>query len=370
MRSDRALAAVAALGLAAAGAPWKPAPPDYRWSFPRDHWAHDGFRNEWWYFTGHLESVDPPGRRLGYQLTFFRVGLLPERPPLDSRWSSANLVMGHAALSDLSKGEHRFSEVLRREMPDLGGFAPFAQNPIAWSVAPAGTDGRWTLAWNGDGFDLAMADRAQGMSFRLSTAAAKPLVFHGPNGLSRKSEDGSASLYYSFTRLATRGEVTLGGERWQVIGTSWMDKELGSNQLGERQAGWDWFALQLADGRELMLYLLRRADGTVDHRSATLVGTGGDARWLAPGEWSARATASWRSPATGAVYPAGWAIELPGEGLRLGVEPELADQENRAALAGLFYWEGAVRVTDGEGRPAGSGYVELTGYGRLNRPPL
>ncbi len=372
MRSRVRLAlALGALALAgSAGRGWRAAEPGYRWSFPRDHWSHPGYRNEWWYLTGRLESVDPPGRRLGYQLTFFRVGLLPEAPRLDSRWATANAVMGHAALADLSTGERRFSEVLVREMPDLGAFAAFPAEPIAWSVAPPGTGGRWSLAWNGDGFDLRMADAARGLALSLETRAGRPPALEGPDGYSRKAAgEGAASLYYSFTRLATRGEVTLGGSRWKVAGESWMDHEIGSSQLAPGQVGWDWFGLRLADGRDLMIYQLRRADGAVDFASATVVDRRGP-RWLAPGAWSVRATATWRSPATGATYPARWRIEVPGEGLALAVEPELADQENRAAAAGLFYWEGAVRVRDAGGRGAGEGYVELTGYGAGNRPPL
>jgi len=245
----------------------------------------------------------------------------------------------------------------------------FPDPGIAWARAPAGTDGRWTVTWNGAGFDLAFVDRAQGTALRLSTRPEKPLVFQGPNGVSRKSAaEGYASLYTSFTRLAAEGEVTEGGARRKVRGLAWMDRERSSSQLAPGQVGWDWFALQLADGRDLMLYVLRRADGTADFRSATLVAADGAAAWLAPGEWSARATGRWKSPATGAEYPASWEVEVRGE--RFRVEPAFAAQENVSRLAGLHYWEGAVRILRPDGAPAGQGYVELTGYGARNRPPL
>ncbi|HZZ83245.1 MAG TPA: lipocalin family protein [Anaeromyxobacteraceae bacterium] len=375
MRS-RALVAVA--GLLAAGAAWSAsaewrlAAPGHRWDFPRDHSTHPGYRNEWWYFTGQLAVPGEPSRRFGYQLTLFRVGLLPERPPLDSAWASANLVMGHAALTDVAGRSHRFSEVLARETPFLGGFGRYPDPLLAWVRAPSGTDGRWTVRREGDGFALAMQDRERGFALRLTASPIKPVALEGPGGLSVKSAaPGHASLYYSATRLATAGEIEVDGRRLQVVGESWMDKELGSSQLGPGQVGWDWFSLQLADGRDLMLYQLRRADGSVDFSNATLVDRAGRPRYLGPSEWSARATARWRSPATGADYPATWRVEVPGEELRLTVTPLLADQENRAGLAGgLFYWEGAVEVEGEGGRPAGRGYVELTGYGRGNRPPL
>ncbi len=365
-------AAVFAVALVSAGAAWIPASPGFAWSFPRDHWAHPGYRTEWWYFTGHLEAADEPSARFGYQFTVFRVGVLPERPSLDSAWAASNVIMAHAAVTDVRAGTHRFADVLRREMPLLGAFAPPSGDPIAWVAAPAGTPGRWDVRWNGEAFDFSMRDDRRRMAFALRTRPLKPPVLEGPGGLSRKGEDATAaSLYYSFTRLQTDGTLSLDGRTWRVRGESWMDKEFGSSQLSARQVGWDWFSLQLADGRDLMLYVLRRADGSPDHRSGTRVSVDGTPRWLGEAEWSVASTGSWKSPATGAVYPAGWTVVLPSEGIRLTVTPSLADQENVGeASGGVFYWEGAVAVTDPAGAPCGRGYVELTGYGPSSRPPI
>lgn len=364
------LAIVASAPLVAATTAWRPAAPDYGWSFPRDHWARPGYRTEWWYLTGHLVAADEPTRRFGYQFTFFRVGLLDRRPDGPSTWHTANLVMGHAAVSDFADRRHRFGELLYRETPLLGGFGRFPDPRIAWSRAPAGTDGTWTLDWNGAAFDVAVTDRAQGFAFRLATRPAKPLVFQGPSGFSRKGEGPTAaSLYYSFTRLHTEGTLALDGRSRAVRGQSWMDKEFGSGQLGERQVGWDWFSLQLSDGRELMLYLLRDRQGAVDFARGTLVAASGAPRYLEPGEWRVRATATWKSPATGTTYPARWSLEVPAEGLTLDLVPELPDQENRSRLVrGLHYWEGAVTVRGADGAPLGLGYVELVGYGTESRP--
>jgi predicted secreted hydrolase len=374
MRCSPALALVLLAGgmASAASDGFQPAAPGYRWAFPRDHWKHDGYRTEWWYFTGRLTSVDPPGRELGYQLTFFRVGLLPEKPPLDSPWATANLVMVHAAVSDLTGGAHPFTEVLWREMPYLGGFADFPRHPLAWARSAPGTPGRWTLDLAGDAFELSVEDRARGLAYRLRARPERPLVFQGPGGLSRKSSrEGFASLYYSFTRLATEGTVTVGGQTWRVSGLSWMDREIGSSQLAPSQVGWDWFALHLADGRDLMLYLLRREDGGIDFARGTLVAADGGVRWLAAGEFTVRPDRAWRSSASGTTYPAGWKVEVPSAGISLTVNPALADQENRSALSGgVSYWEGAVRAVGRDGAPAGEGYVELTGYDRRSRPPI
>ena len=369
-----ALAALALLGTAfpADASDWLAARPDYRWSFPRDHWAHEGYRTEWWYFTGHLQSPDEPGRVFGYQFTFFRVGVSPELPALRSEWTTRNLVMGHAALTDLGTKEHRFGDLLYRAVPLLGSFGSFPDPALVTAAGPGGTGSPWTLRWNGGGFDLAMTDDERRMAFRLSTRPEKPLVLQGPNGFSRKGEGPTtASQYYSFTRLATEGTVVLDGKTYVVRGTSWMDREFGSSQLSPGQDGWDWFALRLDDGRDLMLYVVRGRDGAAEFRNGTLVERDGSARCLLPSEWSLRATGRWTSAESGVTYPARWKIEIPSAALALDVAPDLSDQENRGSIPRApLYWEGSVSVRDAEGRAAGRGYVELTGYGERNRPPV
>ena len=367
-----ALAVVLAVSPGSAAADgFLPAVPDHAWSFPRDHWSHPGFRNEWWYFTGRLAGVDDPSR-FGYQVTFFRIGILPARPPFESAWAASDAVMAHAAVADLARGEHRFTEILWRAMPLLGGFGAPPDPLLAWGLPPPGTSGRWALRLEESAFSIELEDRAQGIALSLVARPEGPPVLQGPNGYSRKAAaPGYASLYYSLPRLATEGTVSSGGRTVRVRGTSWMDRELGSSQLAPSEVGWDWFGLRLADGRDLALYVLRRADGSADWRSATLVSPGGPGRPLAPEEWSVRALGRWRSPASGAEYPSGWEVRVPGERISVRVEPELADQENRSALAGgLYYWEGAVRLIGADGRPAGDGYVELTGYGKGSRLPL
>jgi predicted secreted hydrolase len=351
---------------------WLPADPDHRWSFPRDHWAHPGHRSEWWYFTGTLESRDTPGRRFGFQLTFFAVGLVPHPPPLDSAWATGQAVMVHVALTDVARAEHHFSEVLWRAAPLLGGFGAPPDPLLAWARGPAGTAARQTLSLQGDRFLLLAGDDARGLALDLAARPTKPPALQGPNGYSRKSElPGYASLYYSLPRLAIEGTIEVGGERHRVQGEGWMDKEIGSSQLAPSQVGWDWWSLRLADGRDLMLYVLRRGDGSADFRTATLVARDGAVTLLPPQAWSATATGRWRSPRTGAEYPMGWEVRVPGHGIVLGVEPEVRAAENVSALVpGLAYWEGPVRLTGPDGQPAGEGYVELTGYGDGARPPI
>ena len=348
---------------------WKLAQPDYTWSFPQDHWARTGYKTEWWYFTGHLKAAD--GRRFGYQFTFFRLGVLPTSPELKSDWRMSNLIMGHAAISLLDTSEHRFSEVLYRAIPLLGGFGTYPDEVIAWSRGPAGTDGDWRLTWNGEAFDFTMQDDGANFGFSLSTRPAKALIFQGPNGLSRKGEgDSSASQYYSFTRLETRGEVVIDGKTVAVTGQSWMDKEFGSNQLSPHQIGWDWFSLQLDDQREVMLYLLRDKKGRLDFAGGTVVQADGAVSYLDRDDFSVTVQDRWKSPITSGAYPSRWTVSIPTENLTLEIVPEMAAQENRSQLVpALHYWEGAVVVRQ-RGDSMGRGYVELTGYGTASRPAI
>ncbi len=359
--------------LLASGPAWKPAAPGHDWSFPADHWSHPGYRNEWWYFTGILSSPGASGapeRRFGYQVTFFRIGISPSPRGGGSAWSASDVLMGHAALTDLASGERVFSEVIYRAVPLLAGFGAAPDPLLAWSRGPPGTEALWELRLEGGDFAIQVTDRAKGFALRLELHPDRGPVLQGPDGVSRKSSrEGFASLYYSLPRLSTEGELELGGKVARVRGQSWMDKEFGSSQLAPDQAGWDWFALRLADGRDLMLYVLRDKAGGVSFGSGTLVDRDGKPRWLTGEDFRLRATGRWRSPATGAEYPSGWTVEVPSAGLVLRVDPEVADQENRGGSA-PYYWEGAVRVTGRDGSRTGEGFVELTGYGDGNRPPI
>jgi predicted secreted hydrolase len=319
--------------------------------FPEDRGPHPDFRTEWWYYTGNLTTAT--GRNVGFQLTFFRVALSPTADLRESAWGTRQLYVGHFAVTDTTGGRfHAFSRSSRAALGLAGAqAAPFRV---------------WAEGWSAEGEGEATRLRAQegDVAIDLTVSPGKAMVLQGDRGLSRKGlEPGNASLYYSFTRMPARGTVRLGGETLEVSGEAWMDREWSTSALGEGVEGWDWFALQLDDGRELMVYLLRRRDGTVDPFSAgTLVAADGTARRLEADDVRVETLAHWTSPHSGVRYPAGWRVSVPGEGLRLEVEPRAADQELRV---GTRYWEGAVAVAGSSaGRPsAGQGYVELVGYG-------
>lgn len=328
--------------------------------FPADHGPHPGFRTEWWYFTGNLEAAG--GRRFGFQLTFFRNQLVPQAPRRASPWAAEAVWMAHFALTDAAG--RRFH-----------AFERFARGAAGLAGARGGPFRVWLEDWravsSGDGFTPLRLEAAAGeVALDLTLEAAKPPVLQGDSGLSRKGpEPGNASYYYSLTRMPARGTVTVAGEAVPVTGLAWMDREWSTSVLSPGQVGWDWFSLQLDDGRDLMFYRLRRDDGSPDPRSAgSLVAADGSRRPLSADEVVLEVLERWESPASGALYPARWRLALPREGLELTVEPLLAGQELDLTFR---YWEGAVAVTGASrGRPvSGRGYVELTGYGEGTSTP-
>lgn len=325
-----------------------------RFVFPDDHGPHPAYRHEWWYFTGNLEG--PGGRRFGYQLTFFRFALAADPPARASRFAANQVYMAHFAVTDVAGRRFAGFERLSRAALGLAGArgAPFRVWVEDW--AAEGPPGK-TLP-------VRLRAAQEGVAIDLVLSSAKPVVLHGDRGLSRKGAGrGNANYYYSMTRMPTRGTLRVGGVSWPVEGSSWMDREWGTSALSRDQAGWDWFGLQLDDGRELMVYRLRRRDGSADPRSVgTLVRRDGSVRPLALEDLEIEAQGAWRSPATGVRYPARFRLRIPSEGLSLETDPVLAGQELKTSVR---YWEGAVRVrgTDRGAPVGGAGYVELTGYG-------
>ena len=325
--------------------------------FPQDHGPHDDFRTEWWYYTGNLAA--DTDERFGYQLTFFRKALLPpdERATRPSDWAADQVYMVHFALTDVAGGEHRSFERLGRGATGLAGAqaVPYRVWLDDWSVEE--------FAGGAAGSPARLRASAKDISLDLTLRDLKGPVLQGDHGYSRKGpEPGNASYYYSLPRIATTGTVTVGGRTFDVDGLSWMDHEFSTSALGKDQAGWDWFSLQLDDGSELMVFQLRRADGSIDgFSSGTLIAPDGSTRTLGPGDFTLQPTGQWRSPRTGATYPSGWVLTVPTADLRLTITPHLADQEMNVSYA---YWEGAVKAdgTIGDKPLSGNGYVELTGY--------
>ena len=321
--------------------------------FPDDHGPHPEYRTEWWYYTGNLRTAS--GRHFGFQLTFFRLALAAAMPARSSAWASRQAYMAHFALTDTDGQRFHASSRLSRAALNLAGARarPFRVWVDDWSAE----------GLEGGGTKVRLRADEGGVTIDLTLEGTKRPVLQGDRGLDRKGpEPGNASYYYSLTRMSARGRVSIPGATFDVDGLAWMDREWGTSALGRDLVGWDWMALQLDDGRELMLYQLRRADGRPDRFSGgSLVAADGSSESLGAEDFRIDVGATWASPRDGVRYPSRWRLSVPGADLVLDVVPRLADQE---LVLDVRYWEGAVRVEGAAGgRPLrGQGYVELVGY--------
>ncbi len=317
-------------------------------AFPGDLYYRKDYRIQWWYFTGHL--YDETGREFGYELTFFVVGI--QRRKYESRFGTDNIYISHFAVTD-AKDNRYYSA----ERADSGAFGF------------AGADDDRLRVWVEDnllgGTMRSMHIRASGgdRELDLFLTPLKPVVLNGEGGYSRKSEESPlfASLYFSYTDLRTEGTLRTGNSLFHVKGKSWFDREIASRSLSKDEAGWDWFSIQLDDNREIMIYLLRKKDGSIDRFSGgTFISRNGAARHLDLKDFSVKVLGRYRSKKTGADYPSGWQLSVPGEKISLKITPLVKDQEFLGRrTTGNYYWEGACRV---EGTENGRAYVELTGY--------
>ncbi|MBL9174599.1 MAG: hypothetical protein JNL10_13765 [Verrucomicrobiales bacterium] len=333
-------------------------------AFHRDHGSHPGFSIEWWYVTGHLWETN--GTRHGFQATFFRRSA--PRAGADGTAASpafqdSQIHLGHMALLDGGSGRFLHQERLNREGWDA-------------HASESGLDlrnGNWTMRWSAGGTESRGAMELRGSvrsdaSFALNLVPRKPLVVFGTNGVSRKAaEPWAASHYLTFPRLEVSGTLEISGKPRAVRGEAWMDHEFSSSQLGAGQVGWDWAGIQLEDGREIMAYRMRREDGSADPFSTVAwVDAQGSVRHLGPDQFQWKADGTWRSPATGALYPARVRLDVhdphTGNPVTLVLEPVVASQELTGGLGGIAYWEGACRVLNAEGRDLGRAFLEMTGY--------
>lgn len=339
---------------------FKPALPGYRFKFPDDHLSHDEFKTEWWYYTGHLESTDKNTKKpFGFELTFFRSGVPVADLPKGGSFELKNVYMAHFAVSDLSGKKFFHEEKLSRAGAGMAGANTDSQYKV-WIE-------NWSATADGKQRKHFLKARGKDYSIDLELDEGKLPAIHGAHGVSQKAACvGCASHYYSLTRMPTKGKLVAGGKSYDVSGTSWMDHEFGSNQLAANQVGWDWFSIQLDDGSDMMLYLMRLKDGSLDpHSSGTIVESDGGTNHIALSEYKVESSRHWTSPKTGGKYPTNFHITLPKRNIDLKIEALLDEQELVSTQkSGINYWEGACKVsgTKNGKEVRGRAYVEMTGY--------
>jgi predicted secreted hydrolase len=320
----------------------------YKIAFPRDFYYKKGYRVQWWYFTGHL--FDQAGREFGYELTFFVVNV--QKREFKSKFGVNNIYISHFVVTDVNGNRFYFSD-----------------NTDSGAYGFAGAEDSHLRIWTGNNIadgtvgkiHLKASDKEKAIDLQL--VPEKAVVLNGENGYSRKSEESPliASLYFSYTHLKTEGKLIIGDNIFTVKGKSWFDREISSRGLGQKQAGWDWFSIQLDDQREIMLYMLRNKDGSIDrYSSGTFIYPDGTYRHLSKDDFSVAVIDHYKSPKTNARYPSEWEIKIPSEKVTVKIIPLIREQEVLAYYStGNYYWEGTCKV---EGTAKGRAYVEMTGY--------
>jgi predicted secreted hydrolase len=307
---------------------------------------HLDYQAEWWYYTGNL--ADAGGNRYGFQLTFFRRGLTPGLPDRPSEWASNQIYFAHFTVTDVSGDSFTYHERFSRGSPGLAGVqsAPYhvwLEDWYAKEIMPG---------------KIELKAEAEDIALNLVLAQAKPAALQGNQGLSQKSDEpGNASYYYSLTNNPASGTISTPRGSFTVTGNAWKDHEWSTSGLGLEAVGWDWFSLQLDDGREVMYFNIRKEDGSLEAVSGgTLIEQDGSTRYLSQEAVEITVLDDWQSPESGATYPMEWSFAVPGEGIELHLKPLLPQQELRVSFT---YWEGAVEI---EGTQQGYGYIEMTGY--------
>lgn len=324
--------------------------------FPRDLGAHPDYQLEWWYYTGNLETAN--GRLFGFELTFFRNALVPtsQLPVVNdaSPWRTNQVYSAHFTLSDIAQNQFYASERFSRASVGLTGAAaaPYHVWLEDWNVTEIAPE------------TLRLQAAASEAAVDLVLQITRPPVPQGDRGLLAKGpKPGQASYYYSIVQQATTGTLRLRDRDFEVSGVTWMDHEYPGNSMPADVAGWDWFSAQFDNGAALMLYLLRRSDGsTTAASSGAFIAPDGTQTAISQDEFQINILDTWVSRDTKSRYPARWQVSIPAMALTLDVQPLMSNQELNTLAA--TYWEGASRY-DGEWRDQpihGRGYVELTGY--------
>jgi predicted secreted hydrolase len=324
--------------------------------FPRDHGAHPGARIEWWYATGWLATGN--GAPIGWQITFFRsrTGLGQTLP---GRFAPRQILLAHAAISEIATGRHRHAQRVARWAGDER-----TRDAHALRADTGVAIGRWQFQRTGvgapDHWQAAIDADEIGLRLVLDLTATQPLLLQGAAGYSRKGPaPEQASHYYSTPQLDAAARISIDGRAFSAQGRGWLDHEWSDHLLAPEAVGWDWLGINLDDGSALTAFRLRRRDGSTLWAGGSHRRPGAAARIFEPSDVDMRPGRTWTSPATGARYPVEWALQTPAGAFTLRA---LLDGQELAARGSAVYWEGLSELLEAGGKRAGLGYLEMTGY--------
>ena len=357
----------------------KKADPDYRMSFPQDHGTHDQFDIEWWYLTANLQ--DEAGDPYGLQWTLFRfknsrprssqaegnnsssslknspITLNESTVFLDKKWHNDQIYMAHASIHSLDT--HWFSEKFARGGVGNAGLTVLPLNLFIddWQwLNSDGDTGLFPSTLTFSATDTSKPNAEASATFTLNQTG--PLVQHGDNGFSVKSNSGHASHYYSAPFISIEGELTQAIDTVttapiKLKGQAWFDKEWTSQLLDTGTQGWDWLSLHLDDGNKIMAFRMRLKNQD-DYVTGSYITSTGEQITLQPGDLTLQPVSV--KKVDGRQLPLIWKLIIPSKKIDLTISTLKDKQWNNAAVP---YYEGMVKI---EGSHGGVGFLELTGY--------
>ncbi len=327
-------------------------------NFPKDHGSHPEFKTEWWYFTGHLQNNF--AKKFGLELTFFRVGVNTQNS-MRSKWAVQSIYLAHFAITDDENDSFNHAEKISRD-----NFSKAGSSLSTLDV--------WIDDWSAKLKDntILLSANSEDISISLNLTPFKNVVLQGRDGFSQKGPKiGQASYYSSFTNLKGSGTIRIKNTIHQISKAKvWMDHEVTSSDIAYGIEGWDWFAIQLDDDSELMIYQLRdKQNNPTKYSSGTIIYPDGQTKRLNNSDFKITPHSTWKSKTTNINYPHEWTIIVPKDEIELVIVPTVKNQEMTTSKSTRnSYWEGRSTVTGRvKGKEkTGNAYVELVGYEEKN----
>lgn len=295
--------------------------------FPEDQGPHD-HTTEWWYYNGQL--VSDAGEKFSYHMSFF------------AHRTVVNHTIMHVSLLD---HQTKVTKTYETRLPGFS-YQSGVDGEIVIDAQP------WRLFLGRRNHSL----RGEGNGFliELDLSLAGPLVLQDDDGVIDFEKAGD-SYYYSRPRMPTTGKIKIDGKQFNVVGDSWYDHQWGDFRANV--LSWEWFALQLDTGADVMIFVLRDYNGrevyiggtyTIDNKTTK----------IAKSDLKMAALGYWESPVTGTSYPVSWKIEIPGKDVSLMLLPIKRDSEFDARKSSYnAYWEGPVAIS---GSHSGKGFLEVS----------